>query len=62
MVLTLSTQTRSEGEGIKPGTERNGTELNLAARTAKTAAVSNFHLVQSASELLPAPESSSKIF
>ena len=46
---TSSTQTRSE-------------ELNLATRTAKTAAVSNFHLVQSASELLPATESSSKIF
>jgi len=36
--------------------------LNLAASTAKMAAVSNFHLVQSASELLSAPESSSKIF
>jgi len=36
--------------------------LNLAMRTAKTAPVSNFYLVQPASELLPAPESSSKIF
>jgi len=36
-------------------------EFNLAMRTAKTAAVSNFYLVQPASELLPAPENSSKI-